>query len=181
LSCDAEKWFFTMELIHGTDLLDHLRADGSDLGRPQRALGQVCRGVMALHQAGKLHRDLKPSNVLVTPEGRVVLLDFGLVRDLDGATITSTAGTPAYMSPEQCRGEVLTEASDWYALGVMLYEALTGRRPFDGPQLQILHDSSEPTRPRPRASRRPCLRSSMRCVGRSCSAIRSSVLPAPRF
>lgn len=94
---------------------------------------QLVEGVAALHAAGKLHCDIKPGNVLIGNDGRVVLLDFGLVHDLQvGSTseLIEIVGTPIYMSPEQGSGRALTGASDWYSLGVMLYEAMTGARPF---------------------------------------------------
>ena len=104
--------------------------------RLEAALYQLVDIVHAVHQAGKLHRDLKPSNVLVDTHGRVVLLDFGLVTEVDrppgeNTHDTGAVGTPAYMSPEQAEDKPLTPASDWYSVGVMLYEALTGRRPLD--------------------------------------------------
>jgi len=111
-----------------------------DAERLRSALRQLAEGLLALHRAGKLHRDLKPSNVLVTRAGRVVILDFGVVHDLAADAALSTAvvaGTPAYMSPEQGSGRPLSEASDWYSVGVMLYEALTGWRPFLGTPLEV--------------------------------------------
>jgi serine/threonine protein kinase len=106
-----------------------------DHERLQAALYQLVDTVHALHLAGKLHRDLKPSNVLVDGRGRVVIMDFGLTSDVAGAaedhTHETRLGTPAYMSPEQAADGVLGPASDWYSVGIMLYEALTGRRPID--------------------------------------------------
>ena len=110
--------------------------------RLRQSLVGLTEGVMALHAAGKLHRDLKPSNVKVEPDGRVVILDFGLVTDLDmqrdGGQINIVSGTIPYMSPEQGAGAPLTPASDWYALGVMLYEALAGHLPFSGSVSEVL-------------------------------------------
>jgi len=110
--------------------------------RLRKSLVGLTEGVMALHAAGKLHRDLKPSNVKVEDNGQVVILDFGLVTDLDvqrdGGQISIVSGTVPYMSPEQGAGESLTEASDWYALGVMLYEALAGRLPYSGSISEVL-------------------------------------------
>jgi len=102
----------------------------------------LCIAVSGLHAAGKIHRDLKPSNVKVAPDGTVVLLDFGLVTDalLDaqGGDSGLVVGTLPYMSPEQAAGEKLTRASDWYSVGVMLYEALAGRVPFAGSVSKML-------------------------------------------
>jgi eukaryotic-like serine/threonine-protein kinase len=101
-----------------------------NLDRLRVALKQLVEGVYALHRFGKLHCDLKPSNVLVSDEGRLVILDFGLITELTSNN-KNEHGTPDYMSPEHGAGESLTEASDWYSVGVMLYEALTGQLPFD--------------------------------------------------
>lgn len=134
-----------------------------DESRARDALLQLARGVHALHEAGRLHRDLKPSNVLVEPDGRVVICDFGLVVDLDGESqkrgLGSRAlmGTVAYMSPEQASGQELDEASDWYAFGVILYEMLTGRQPFRGdiPQLLLAKKTEEPPSPESLAANLP--------------------------
>jgi len=104
------------------------------------ALRELVAGVCALHDAGMLHRDLKPSNVLVEPNGRVLLCDFGLVQDLGRSDDQERViwGTPGYMSPEQAAGLALSEASDWYTVGVMLFEALTGRLPFGGTSREVM-------------------------------------------
>lgn len=102
-----------------------------DEPRLRQSLTQLVDGVAALHAAGKLHRDIKPQNVLVTPAGHVKILDFGLVAET-GDQSAERAGTPAYIAPEQIKDEALTPASDWYSVGCMLYQALTGVAPFVG-------------------------------------------------
>ena len=165
-SSDA-SWYYTMELVRGTDLVRYTRpvfAGASeaeaqlsrDRGgalfpvgqlveeRARSCLSQLVAALAAVHGAGKLHRDLKPSNVLVTAEGKLVLLDFGLSIDAQpggiGQTQTETAlcGTPAYLSPEQAAGRPATVASDLYSLGVLLFEVLTGRLPFEGTSGELL-------------------------------------------
>ena len=136
---------------------------GCDLGRLRSSFAQLAEGLFALHSEGKLHRDIKPSNVLVREDGHVVLLDFGLIAQMEQAEQTESAGelpeseaavaeaagiyqtmeqsvsgTAAYMAPEQAIRRPLSEASDWYAVGTMLFEALTGRLPFEGGVMDLL-------------------------------------------
>src|SRR5215472_10675056 len=132
LLSDGDHWFFTMEMIAGTNFLEYVRPGESacDSVKLRDALAQLATGVNALHEADRLHRDLKPSNVLVTPEGRVVIVDFGLVADFERSELCGPlAGTPAYMAPEQLHGGRATRATDWYSVGVILFRALTGRLP----------------------------------------------------
>jgi eukaryotic-like serine/threonine-protein kinase len=149
-------WFFTMELVEGVDFLDHVRpADGTlDEARLRDAAGQLARALVAVHAAGMVHRDVKPSNVRVTPQGRVVLLDFGLVRDAraDHGPSSEVVGTVAYMAPEQAFGADVTPAADWYAFGALLYEALTGALPHDATTpIGLLAAKQQAAAPPPRA------------------------------
>lgn len=150
--------FLTMELVEGESLADLLRREGRlpaarviDIGR------QICAGLGAVHEAGIVHRDLKPANVMLESTGRAVLTDFGIARSTvedDGVTREQAllVGTPRYMAPEQVAGESLTARSDLYTLGLVLYEAATGRLPF-GAQTAIgtavarlQHDPEPPSR-----------------------------------
>jgi serine/threonine-protein kinase len=100
------------------------------------AIRAAARAVAEAHRHGVIHRDLKPANLMRDREGRITVLDFGLARSLGAGTSLSTTGgiigTPAYMSPEQARGEKAGEASDVHSLGATLYELATGQRPFEG-------------------------------------------------
>lgn len=150
LLSEDDEWYFTMELVDGGDLLGYLRRELDsassfrfpfDEHRLRDAFAQLSEGILTLHAGGMLHRDLKPPNVLVTSDGRVVILDFGLVAHLgpgDVSRSTQIMGTPAYMSPEQVVGEDVGWPSDWYSVGVMLYQALTGKLPFQGAYFQMM-------------------------------------------
>lgn len=202
LFAEQRGWFFTMELVPGSDFLGWVRGEpkralvvdtldevnaptltetptdeppvavvanvkstslpAADLGRLRAAMGELAQGVHALHEAGMLHRDLKPTNVLVSDAGRVVIVDFGISTEInlhkDSGLLEShqegLIGTPAYMSPEQGNGEPSGPPTDWYGVGVMLYEALTGRLPFLGAPLQILGDKMRFEPPPPRELRK---------------------------
>ncbi|MCC7540397.1 MAG: protein kinase, partial [Deltaproteobacteria bacterium] len=127
----------------------------ADLDRLRSALRQLADALVTLHAADRLHLDLKPSNVLVRRDGRVVVLDFGIARTVSGdddSMVTddlSISGTPAYMAPEQAMGERVTAAADWYAVGTMLFAALTGRLPFTGAIASVLLAKQMKTAPRP--------------------------------
>ena len=128
--------YLVMELVPGQPLSTLLR-DGEPMP-PDTAtdlVAQATDAVAAAHALGIVHRDLKPGNLLVTPDGTVKITDFGIARAAGGSALTQTGqviGTPAYISPEQAEGKPATPASDVYALGVVLYECLAGRRPFVG-------------------------------------------------
>ena len=131
--------YFVMEYIEGEALLDYCDARRLSVAARLALFGEVCRAVQYAHQRLVVHRDLKPTNILVTAEGVPKLLDFGLSRVLHPDGTSETLGltalglrmmTPEYASPEQARGELVTTASDVYSLGILLFELLTGRRPY---------------------------------------------------
>ena len=130
-------WFFTMEMLQGTNCIAYLN-DAADLTqripRVIALLTQLVDGISALHARRTVHRDIKPDNVFVTTKGRVVILDFGIAADAEHSDThySFIAGTPAYMAPEQFQNASVTTAADWYSVGVLLYEALTGTCPFTG-------------------------------------------------
>jgi serine/threonine-protein kinase len=155
--------FLVMEFVDGRPLLDHAEANNLTIAARLGLFMKVCEAVAYAHRNLVVHRDLKPSNVLITPAGEPKLLDFGLAKMLDldkDAEQTKShfrALTPAYASPEHLRGERVTTASDIYSLGVMLYELLTGLRPYEPDPLTIEKIASrvsvpEPVRPSSRLS-----------------------------
>ena len=128
-------WFLALEYVEGEDFLGFVRRRNLDVRARVELLLQVLDAVDFAHRRLVVHRDLKPGNVLVSAEGRAKLLDFGISKILDPSQAEATRTelrplTPAYASPEQLRGERVTTLTDVYSLGVMLYEALAGRRPF---------------------------------------------------
>jgi serine/threonine-protein kinase len=132
------QMFCTMELVEGEPLARRLAARRPlPIADAVTIVRAVCDGLSAAHAAGVIHRDIKPDNVLISREGRVVVADFGVASIGVGAT-GELSGTPAYMAPEQARGEQATAASDVYAVGVLLYEMLTGHVPFAGSLAEVL-------------------------------------------
>lgn len=126
--------FFVMNYVEGRTLKEMIEEQGAlPLSRVVNIIIQVASALDHAHKLGYVHRDIKPSNIIVDDAGHATLTDFGIVRALDGTRLTTTgatAGTPLYMSPEQCKGEAIDKRSDVYSLGVVLYEILTGRVPF---------------------------------------------------
>ena len=137
-----ESPYIVMELVVGESLRGRLRQGPFGVGPALAIAAQLADGLECAHKAGFVHRDLKPENIMMTPDGRVKILDFGLAkpiaglleaRDDDETLLTRTGtilGTPAYMSPEQARGEAVGQASDQFSLGAILYEMLCGAQPF---------------------------------------------------
>jgi len=141
--------FLTMELYAGGTLAEHLAAEGALApGVFETWALEICAALAALHDGGVIHRDLKPSNILLVERAgvrHVLVTDFGLATPLgDGQDHGERVGTPAYMAPEQIAGAPLSPASDLYALGVVLFEMLAGRRPLDGGEIRARPDRAPP-------------------------------------
>ena len=128
--------FITMEYVPGEDLKRLIRTMGRlSPGQVISIARQVCEGLSEAHRLGIVHRDLKPQNIMVDDEGNVRIMDFGIARSMKGKGITGEGmiiGTPEYMSPEQVDGKEVDRRTDIYSLGIILYEMLTGRAPFEG-------------------------------------------------
>lgn len=150
---DGRLYYIVMEYIDGKDLKSIVREkpNGLTIDKALTYGIQMCAGIGYAHRAGLVHCDVKPQNILVTPEGRIKVTDFGIARAL--ATIHPQEnneivwGSPQYFSPEQAAGEAPTPASDVYSIGVTLYEMLTGRLPFtaqDPQQLALMHLRDQP-------------------------------------
>src|SRR5215216_5472939 len=147
--------FIVMEYVDGRTLKEVIRAEGPLY--PERAAeicADVCSALVAAHARGLIHRDIKPGNVMLTPDGKVKVMDFGIARATTSETITQTAaviGTAQYISPEQAQGQTVDYRSDLYSLGCCLYEMLTGTVPFTGATpvaIAYRHVREDPTPPR---------------------------------
>ncbi len=147
--------FIVMPFIASGTLHERLQAGPLDPVQGGRIVDQLAAGLSYAHENGVIHRDVKPSNVLLDGQGNAVLSDFGFARPQDASqNLTGSAliGTPAYMSPEQCRGEPIDARSDQYSFAIMLYQITTGQLPFDGetPMAVAMKHVSVPL-PRPRS------------------------------
>ncbi|HLU66489.1 MAG TPA: serine/threonine-protein kinase, partial [Kofleriaceae bacterium] len=155
---DRNEPYLVVELLEGRSLRDVIKMEGRV--EPARAAGyawQALQGLTAIHAAGVMHRDLKPANLMLQPSGdaieRVVLIDFGFAALEGGGRLTAqghVVGSLAYLPPERLMGEQGDERSDLYALGIVLYELVTGRRPFiaaDDLELINLHLDAQPVPP----------------------------------
>ena len=130
--------FLTMEYVDGEDLSSLLRRIGRfPQDKAIEVARQICAGIAAAHERGVLHRDLKPANVMIDGEGHVRITDFGLAA-IAGTVEDIRTGTPAYMAPEQLAGREMSERSDIYSLGLVLFELFTGKRVFEASSLQDL-------------------------------------------
>ena len=136
LAKDADTPYITMEYVKGKELKSYIRK--KHILSDDEALSiakQVCEGLMEAHRLGVVHRDLKPQNIMIDEKGDVKIMDFGIARSVEAPGVTQTGvmiGTPDYISPEQAEGESADQRSDIYALGVILYEMMTGGVPFKG-------------------------------------------------
>lgn len=155
LTKERGTYFITMEYVPGEDLKRLIRKVGQmPIGRTISIAKQVGKGLAEAHSLGIVHRDLKPQNIMVDEGGNVRVLDFGIGRSLltKGLTAAGTMiGTPEYMSPEQVEGKPVDQRSDIYSLGIILYEMVTGRVPFEGDTpftIGVKHKSELPRDPK---------------------------------
>jgi serine/threonine protein kinase len=147
--------FITMEYVPGEDLKRFIkRSEQLTVGKAVSIAKQICEGLAEAHHLGVIHRDLKPQNIMIDAEGNTRIMDFGIARFLEGEGVTTQGvliGTPDYMSPEQTEMEGVDQRSDIYALGVILFEMVTGRVPFEGKSpisIAMKHKSEPPPDPR---------------------------------
>lgn len=143
------SYYIVEDFIEGADLKATLEKSGGPLPMEQvlSYIRQIGAALQYAHEQGIIHRDIKPGNILIDSHGRAILCDFGLARMVEGEDVSVTSelrgmpGTPAYMSPEQCKGDALDARTDIYSLALVVYEMLTGVNPFRGP-----YDTSDTVR-----------------------------------
>jgi serine/threonine-protein kinase len=153
---DNDRLFIVMEYVPGTDLKQIIKKSGSlPVDHASRLFIQACAGIGYAHRAGLIHCDIKPHNMLITPDHRLKVTDFGIARALASIKHDEQSqaiwGSPAYFSPEQAAGRAPSPASDVYSLGIVLFEMLTGELPFTDPspqELALLHRYETPPSPR---------------------------------
>ncbi len=133
---DGETYYIVMEYVRGVDLKTAIAQRGAiDQRKVAQIASQICSGLAVAHDHDVIHRDIKPQNIMIQPDGNIKIMDFGVAR-AGNSTMTQTGsvlGTANYVSPEQAQGKIPTAASDLYSLGILMYEAVTGRLPFEGP------------------------------------------------
>lgn len=146
---DADKFYLLLEYIPGGELFHHLTAASNTLGNVFKEddvafyAAEMALGLRHLHQLGIVYRDLKPENCLLNSEGHLVLTDFGLSKSIgtkNDDSCTSIIGTPEYMAPEILRGEEYDYAVDWWSLGCVIYDMMTGKPPFTGNSHKVIQD-----------------------------------------
>lgn len=133
---DEGTYYIVMEYVRGSDLKTAIQERGAISERKVAQIGsQVCQALSVAHHLDIIHRDIKPQNIMIQPDGNIKVMDFGIARAKNSmkAQTSSVLGTAHYISPEQAQGKELTAASDIYSLGIVMYEAVTGHLPFDGP------------------------------------------------
>jgi predicted Ser/Thr protein kinase len=149
---NATQAWIVMELVEGGSLKGRLdRQERFAIPEIVRFMGEVCAGLQYSHQRGVVHRDIKPGNIMMTTEGQVKIADFGIAR-LENSSMTQVGtliGTPSYMAPEQFRGEPVDLRADIWASGVMLYQLLTGEKPFEGGFSAVMHKALNTEPPPP--------------------------------
>jgi serine/threonine protein kinase/tetratricopeptide (TPR) repeat protein len=155
LGKEEGNYYITMEYVEGQDLKGVIRQTKQlTIGTTISIAKQICEGLKEAHNLGVVHRDLKPSNIMIDKNGDARIMDFGIARSTTGKGITDKGimiGTPEYMSPEQVEGKEIDQRTDIYSLGIILYEMLTGRVPFEGDTaltVAVKHKTEEPKEPK---------------------------------